>query len=708
MRQNWIEPPINTPGKTRVQVLCWLFLLVIVSEPSTAKEKFRLDDFSMSLEKITSDPNHTWVNSGNTTVSPEFQTVMGVNDFYAPPLAATGFHFGMEIDVDGTAISDKLNYGKGDVGLLYSGGTWYPHKIVREGTYHHLKNGKLVSFGVISELVPLFGNEGFVEKVRIFNRSDRPIRVRLIPRVKPGNPVNLPLENWGFGKPASNQPEAVQSSENEWSNFPATIRLFHHDSAWLLDPGKAETGYFIVTIKPSGIKENPLTDGARLIEQTEKAWKKRLETLTSNVPTLSSDIDGLDDYYKRSVLTGLVCMWEDQDYALNPFPSECGIDGGATCLYPWGIAYVPNMSSLMLGSYLTEVIRKTAAIDLQRHYAITLNGQGIGVKYSYDTYALAVLCDAVFKYFGPRQELFGEVKRLILDDEKRREENFLIDYGVQHNLLEMRGAGWEHFVPSPNAERIVSLKILAKMGKSLGVDRKEIAGWENRAEQIKHAIRSVLWNDRAGWFSCLYPQGYQDIVYSIQVFDVLRTGVCTPDMKKAIISHLRDGAFLADYGVESISKEDKVHHEVVDSDWSGGGAYTGDGPQLALTMYEQNEPEKGWDILRRHFWMGKQLLYYPQEHLVDKPVTPPHKRSAIFAGLAGAEAVLFGLAGFEPTYDGELYINPKLTAEGKVSLTGFGFRGSVFDVSFSKYNMKVIKNGIVIYDGKPKKMKIQG
>jgi hypothetical protein len=125
-------------------------------------------------------------------------------------------------------------------------------------------------------------------------------------------------------------------------------------------------------------------------------------------------------------------------------------------------------------------------------------------------------------------------------------------------------------------------------------------------------------------------------------------------------------------------------------------------------MYEQNEPEKGWDILRRFFWMGKQLLYYPQEHLVDNPMTPRHKRSTIFAGLAGAEAILFGLAGFQPTYDGKLYVNPKLTVDGIISLTGFGFRGSIFDVSFSKSNMKVVKNGVAIYNGKPQRLKIHG
>jgi hypothetical protein len=691
-----------------IMIIAGLLLFAISPDNLLAegRDRYQLEDFSMALEKITSDPAHTWVNSGTTTVNPENQTVMGVNSFYAPPLAATNFGFSVEIDADGLTVPDQRNYGKEDVGLLYSRGRWYPHKIVREGTYHHFKDGKLTSLGVISELVPLFGMNGFVEKITIRNRSSRTLNLQLNAIVNPGNPISIPLEKWGFAPPFSDQRAAIKMSENTWSNHAVTLQLNEENRTFTLQSNESGTAFFTVIMTREGEAQLAIPAGESLIVSSREAWKERLATLTKNIPVVHSDIKGLDDYYKRSVLTGLVCVWENPAYALNPFPSECGIDGGATCLYPWGMSYVPNMTSLMFDQYAITIARKPAAIDLQQFYALTLNGEGAGVKYAYNTYAFVVICDAIFHYFGPQRDLFLEAKRIVLEDEEQRQENLLIDYGLQHHLLEMRGAGWEHVVVSPNAERVWSLRRLAAMGKQLGYDWDEIKRWEEEAAAIALAIQKHLWDDEVKWFKSIYPGGYHDYVWSVQVFDVLRTGVCTTAMKEAVIDQLKEGLFLAGYGVESISKADRIHHEVVDTDWSGGGAYTGDGPQVALTMYEQDEPAKAWDILQRHFWMGEQLLYYPQEHLVDKPITPRHKRSTIYAGLIGAEAILFGLAGFQPDGNGRLFVNPQLSVEGTISIIGFGFRGTSIDVHFSKENMKIVSDGKVIYDGKPQKIKV--
>ena len=261
------------------------------------------------------------------------------------------------------------------------------------------------------------------------------------------------------------------------------------------------------------------------------------------------------------------------------------MDGGGICAYLWDIAgYVPTMSTLMLDSAIIDIAKKMVSINLEKYYAFTLNGTGVGVKYSYSPWSYTKLVSTIFKFLGTDQELLSAAKTIILNYEKQQSKNHLIDYGVQNNLLEMRGAGWEHFVSSPNAERSWCLSQLAEMGKVLNHDPAELNNFNKQARVITKAVQKELWDDKVKWFVSVYADGFKDFVYSIQVYDALRAGVCTPEMEEALISHLRDGAFLGEFGITSISKEDSIHYEVLDTDWSGGGAYTGEGPQLALIM----------------------------------------------------------------------------------------------------------------------------
>jgi hypothetical protein len=384
------------------------------------------------------------------------------------------------------------------------------------------------------------------------------------------------------------------------------------------------------------------------------------------------------------------------------------MDGGAMCTYLWDNAgYVPNMVSLMLGSdYMKILSKKMVSIDLEKYYAFTLDGSGIGVRYSYSPLAFTNLISTYFKHFTPDKDLFEYGKKLILNDEKRKSANNLIDYGFQHNLLEMRGTGWEHYTASPNAERAWCFNQLVEMGKLLDMDNSEIKEWNKQSELIVKAVQEELWDNDEQWFASIYPDGFKDYVHSIQIFDVISAGACTPTMEKALIAELKNGAYLGCCGVSSISKKDSVHYETIDTDWSGGGAYTGEGPQTAMIMFQAGHAELGWNILRRFFWMGQHLLYYPQEHYINRPMSPANKRANVVAGLSGAETILFGLVGFQPQFDGSLFIDPKLTDEGTININGFVYRENTYNVKASKLHLSVIKNGKTVYEGKPKKIKI--
>jgi hypothetical protein len=670
--------------------------------------KFKLNDFAIRLEQLTSAPNHVWVNSGYTTVNPKALSVMGVNDFYSPPLGAKGFNFSVSIKADSISINDGPDYGKGDVGLLYSTGTWFPDKIVRTGTYHHLKGNQLYSFSVKSELIPLIGKSGFMEKIIITNRSDHDVQIQINSAVQPGDLINEPLSKWGFGIGRWKAPAATQDGNNKWENDRTKIALYEEINSASIKPN--QTIIFYVAVVAENIKNDlpSSIDFRKEEKQTLAAWENRLEKYTQNIPTLESSIPGLKNYYNRAIISGLVCIWESDRYLLNPHVATAGMDGGATCCYLWDIAgYAPKMATLMFGDHIKNIARQMVKIDLEKYYAYTLDGNGIGVEYSYSPFSFAYLVSNIFQILGPDKDLYLAAKKIILNDEKRQNpETFLIDYGLQHNLLEMRGAGYEHIVVSPNAERVWSLNQLSEMGKIVGDSKIETDDWKVKAEKIKTSIQKNLWDKNKKWFASVYPDGHREYVYSIQVYDALQSGICTPEMEKELISHLREGAYLGKNGVSSVSAEDTLHYEVVDTDWSGGGAYSGDGTQLALCMYENGHKELGWDILKRFFWMGENLAYFPQEVYADKPKGPEHKRANVFTGITAAEAILFGTIGFQTNYDGGLYINPQSVTKENISIKGFGFKENIIDVDLSVSKLKISKNGKLLYEGIPKRVKI--
>ena len=690
-----------------------IFFIFLALYPALifGSDKFKLEDFSLRMEQITSSPSHVWVSSGYTTVNPRHNTITGVNEFFAPPFVLTNFNLKIAIQADSKIIMDEEFFfhsaNTSSYGFLYSGGEWFPHKIVRHGTYHHLIEENLLSLQVTSELIPLFGNAGFMEKVTVKNRASTPVDLKVLPILSPGNPDMVNLSRWEWFPPRSNTREAVQVATDRWENGTVQVGLYRENGTGTLAPGQSIVSTFTVMVKPKGQELPKQVNTAMLENETVNAWQKRVDKYTKNIPSLDSDIEGLAGYYRRSILTGLTCIWEHPSYIVNPVYSTSGIDGGALCTYAWDNAgSVPQMTALMLDTAAIAIAKKMFEIDMEKYFAFTLDGSGVGNKYSYSPWSLTMLVSTIFKFFAPDKNLFDLTKTLVLNEEKRQSPNKLIDYGTNHNLLEMRGSGWEHYVASPNTERSQCLRELAGMGKMTGAGETEINDWKRQSEDIITAVRKELWDDKAQWFASVYPNGFRDYSHSVQVYAAMRAGACTPAMEKSLVSRLNDREFLGSYGVTSVSKSDSVHFEVIDTDWSGSGSYTGTGPTVALTMYERGYPEVGWDVLKRHFWMANHFAYYPQTHFCDRPMSVTKERANIVTGLAGAEAILFGLIGFQPQYNGELYINPQLAVNGTISIKDFVYRQHSFDVSLTSKKMMVVRDGKTVYNGAPKRVKI--
>jgi hypothetical protein len=629
---------------------------------------YSLPDFSFDLRRAV-PPAQLWAGSGTGTVTQLPGTVCGVGGWFSPPHAAPDSQLTISFDLDGRTIVDGTRPGAGDRGLLPSGGTWRPDRLTRDGTYHQYVDGHLISLAVESTLIPHHGRPGYALSIRVRNRSDQPHELAVRPSLSPTAARQVPLSDWGWVPPEAGTGEPIS--------------LVHNGPTAALDPGGEATFTLDVGLAPQLDPEQ--TTG--LLEQALR-----------RVPVLESDIPGLEQYYRRSLASGLVCWWDHPDIVTTPFIATSGLDGGALCAYAWDTGgYAPNLLSLMLGDHVIDVIEAFLEADLTDRYAIAPDGTGLGVAYAYSGWSLTALCRAAAAERPLDPTLVWRLYDVLTALDKRfrpdDQTGVLRDYGDQSNLLEMRGAGWEHVVASPNAERAWALETLAELaeasGAALPVD--ELRG---SARLIRAEVIRQLWDADAGWFRSRYPDGHTELAYSIQAFDVLRSGACPPDVAAALIKHIRPGAFLGEYGVSSVSAEDERHYETADIDWSGAGAYTGEAPQLALTLWERGESALAWDVLRRLFWMGDHYPYFPQDHYCDKPGAPATgRRINVIAGLTGAEAILTGLAGIRPHPDGSLHINPHPVAAGTITLSGLSYRDHTITVLIAPSHTEITVDG---------------
>ncbi len=658
-------------------------------------------DFAIDLASLTTHPDHLWVCSGSTTAHPVLGTVMAVRGFFSPPVSAPDLLLDVTLEVDGHTVHDWGAGGGGDVGMLYAGGRWMPHAIERFGTYHHRKDGHLRSLYLRARLVPLVGRAGFLLAVEIENRAPTPCAIVILPEVKPGRPRLISLSDWAYPKPAPGKEDAAACGEGCWRNSEATLRLHCENPRLQLAPG--ETARFACTVVADGDNATPAS--ADLEAEALRTWQNRLDTYLAAMPELAADNPDLAAYYRRSLISGLVCFWERPDFVMHPHIATSGIDGGALCSYLWDLGgYAPQTLAVMLGDKARAIALEFARMDLARYYAMAPDGHPVGVAYAYSVWSFFEMVWAICLHHGFDAELFAEARRLVLGLEERADARLLIDFGGHDQLLEMRGTGWERIVASPNAERASCLRRLADLSDFGGGDPELAAAWRGRADAIARAVREHLWDAQAGWFRCLHPGGHSEMVYSIQAFDALRAGVCTPEMKADLLRHLVGDGFLGRYGLSSVARADTVHYEVNDPDWSGGGAYTGEGPQLALTLYEAGEPAMAWNVLERNFWMGRHYPYFPQESYADRPLSPPQKRANIISGLTGAEAIIFGAFGLRAGLDGSLVVDPQPPSGQSMSLTGLRYRGRAVDVALSPGRMSVTVDGKTIYEGEMRRL----
>lgn len=673
-----------------------LTCLAVCSVGAVVAVDFTPESLAFDLRRCTAPDNYIWTSSGRGTCAPLGKTVCGVSGFYAPPYAAGDLSLFVNFTVDGHPVPDAGSRGKDDVGLLLSGSVWRPDCLARRGTYHfNTADAGLLSFGVETETSAFVSCVGFGERICLTNRTGKTLTVLLSAVLEPGHPRTVALGGLPLGQGWDYCPPKPGEAA------PPDLEILLCGSAGeerVVEPGGVVEWNVGVLIGRKGVFD-PDADVGALISESRQSWSRRLEDANMRLPRISSNVPGLESYYLRSVASGLVSIWDSPDFAVRPFVMTSGLDGGSLCCYPWDSAgYADLFLTLLLGDGAKRLLNALLDSGVDRHIAMSLDGTGQGwCSYSYSAWSMVNLYWTYCTVTGKGEELFERVLSVFENEERRLPgKGALKDYGVQHNLLEMRSCGWEHITASPNAERAWCFDRLADLGEEFG--KGEVAVWRAKAEEIRRAIRTELWDGESGWFKSLH-EDRAELVYSVQAYDALRLGACTAAMGDALCSHVREGAFLGRFGTSSISAEDRIHYELVDIDWSGNGSYSGEGPNLAETLWLFGRGALAWDVFSREFWMGEMLPYFPQEHYVDRPLAPEWARANVIAGVSGMQAVLKGMTGFRANLDGTLVVAPKPHPTGKVEVKGYRHRGRLVDVVFSADRMRVTVNGTIVYEG---------
>lgn len=593
-------------------------------------------------------PGHLYCKSSGTSVEIR-QTHFGIGNIISPPYFCFPFSGKFFLFHQPVAVSDF---------------EWYP-----AGTI--LKGKEINGVRSVMSVIPLWKSRGILAEITLENRSEREI--------------NIPAEWMAEGQ--------IGQSENwEWyppfamKSSPQDIQV--KSSLGALEFQNAST---IAVIKSQELKVNPEISNSLVGEITLKPGQKKSISLTiligSNSETLISEADELmrnpgniqsdafarynqmlndveskapkfsgspqlEAFYQKGLLTFLTCRWDIPEFISSPWYAESGIDGGALNNYCWGIAYISRMMSIVDPSAVRKLLLAYATADLRKTYALNpADGKGMGVLYSYNYYSIARATHDYIHITGDlnilnekigQQTYLDYLYQFCLSKEDLKSDPELIDFGDNSNLLELKKtSNYCHYTPSPNAERLLIYRYLSDFYNWLGMKTPD--NLKQRAEKLKVVIRSRLWDSKHNWLFSLDQQQQPRTAYSIQIFDVLRTGALTRDQERAIVSHLNAVEFLSGFGVHSLAKTDEGY-DASDIDWGGPGVYAGDAPELAEDLLNAGFTDRGIDVLNRILWWG-QFPYYPQAIRADRIGYREDGRPNEIAGMATSQSIVFGLFG---------------------------------------------------------------
>lgn len=575
--------------------------------------------------------------------------------FQGCPLTDTGFHF--DVILNGEKVKTKR-------------WIWLPNAMQRFGDVSNL--------GVESITAVARGSRTVVQKIILKNKVDYAVQIFLQAEYR-SNPRRE--ENWDFLCPAAEKGKLQNyyddgqgilcKTKTAAVRFSSSVVLKPFPLAYLwegeitLPAGGEYILYFSFQMGYSD-KELLQVDFEKELEGSFEWLETESRRIYDNLPGFSSSNERLTNLYYRSLVTYMLCRWENKDLCSIPYFSTGSINGGCMCSYLWdycgGLMLHPLYDPMGNKKNLMAYLRN----DLTTSYALNpVTSGAVGPWYQVNQEKIILMVYYHVLFTGEKEFLYEKVgdktvlewmlyHAYVADDPEK--EVALYDYGKGGNAhLELRREYlYNGIMPDLNARRYMNYLRVYELTKAAGRPEKRLL---ERADALKEKMK-FLWNDKLKWYDFIDENGKRDTRYTVQMFKFLNSPVITEKEREGLISHLNEEEFLSKFGLHSMSKKDPAYDQD-DIDNGGGGICTHFTMQICAQLYETGYDKLASDILSRVYWWGERMPYMGDScaaNMIGNREDTPLQGD--ISSVSAAQMIFYYIFGIRADFDGVITVCP--------------------------------------------------
>ena len=624
-----------------------------------------------------------------------WRSVTALSTFQGCPYTNTGF------DLDVRLGGERVKCARWD---------WLPNAIYREG------NTPLFAVKTLTAVVP--GMRTLVQKIALENTTGKELT---IPVQVMYRGVTRREEKWAFKIPPAEKDHRdpyradgrILSREENGCAYHLTssledLQMFRRAYLWegeIILPAAGEVVFYFSA--HMGEAERSRAEAQYTLERYELLLERSFTWLQAEcdrihdrLPRFASSDPALTRLYYRSLVTYILCRWENPNLCAVPYFSTGSVNGSCMCSYLWdycgGLMLHPiydlEGNKAQLRAYLKN--------DLTKSYALNpVTAGAVGPWYQINQEKIILMVYHHVLATGDRDFLFEQVgERTVLEwmryhayvCDDLSKENELYDYGEGGNdhleLFYYDNGPYNGVMPDLNARRYLNYMRVYELTHLAGKPDENLPV---RAAQLKEKLKT-LWNGAEKWYDFIDASGNRDIRYTVQMFKFLNSPVIGAEEREGLVSHLNEREFLSKFGLHSMSKLDPQYDQD-DIDNGGGGICTHFTMQICAQLYETGYDALATDILRRVYWWGERMPYMGDScaanMILNRESTP---LQGDISSVSCAQMIFYYIFGIKPQFDGTVQISPvKNRPAAQMRVDNVRLCGKIFDVEVTGDSFRV-------------------